>query len=89
MKGKLGKAGTVVFSEKEALVVDAKFLDPATNSFSYEALKGAFPEGVDPTRKEAYLSEEDFHKVFNMTKDAFYQLKKWKQQDLRKAKSLY
>jgi hypothetical protein len=44
---------------------------------------------VDPTKKEAYLSNEEFQNVFGMSKDAFYNLKKWKQQDLRKAKSLF
>ena len=39
---------------------EAKFLDPKTNKFTYDQLKTAFPEGVDPTKKEAYLSDEEF-----------------------------
>jgi len=37
-----------------------KWLNPAENKFDLEVLLNSFPEGVDPTRKEAYLSEEQF-----------------------------
>jgi len=87
MKGKLVKGYTVNLEEVKEEA--SKYLDPKEHSFSYEDLKGAFPEGVDPTKKEAYLNEEDFKIVFGMSKDAFYNLKKWKQQDLRKGKSLF
>lgn len=35
---------------------------------------------------QAYLSDEDFQIIFGMTKDAFYQLPKWKQ-DMQKKKA--
>lgn len=35
---------------------------------------------------QAYLSDEDFQTIFGMTKDAFYQLPKWKQ-DMQKKKA--
>lgn len=70
MKGKLLKGATIIVEEKKAEA--AKFLDPATHSFPYEALKGSFPEGVDPTMKEAYLSDGDFQKVFSLSKSGFY-----------------
>jgi len=35
-------------------------LDPNTNKFPYEVLKTSFPEGVAPTKKEYYLSDEEF-----------------------------
>lgn len=44
-----------------------------------EDLKGKFPEGVKPDSKEMYLSAEDFNTVFKMDKEAFGQLKLWKQ----------
>lgn len=66
-----------------------KYLDPTQNKFDYEQLKGQFPKGVDPTRKEAYLSDEQFQQVFGMTIDAFNNLKKWKQNDIKKANNLY
>ena len=66
-----------------------KYLDPASNKFDYELLKGQFPNGVDPTRKESYLSDEQFAEVFGVTPAAFLDLKKWKQQDLKRAKLLF
>jgi hypothetical protein len=56
MKGRLLKGMTIKMEEKKEEA--SKFLDSNTNKFSYEDLKGKFPEGVDPTRKEAYLSAE-------------------------------
>uniref|UniRef100_A0A6I8PHJ3 Villin like n=1 Tax=Ornithorhynchus anatinus TaxID=9258 RepID=A0A6I8PHJ3_ORNAN len=38
------------------------------------------PEGVDPTRKEFYLSNTDFLMVFGKSKNEFYQMPLWKQQ---------
>ena len=86
------KSATIVEEEKksEALVEDTKkYLDPEDNKFDYEALKGAFPPGVNPTKKELYLSEENFQTVFGMSAAAFKDLKAWKQNDLKKAKGLF
>lgn len=47
------------------------FLDPKTNKFKYEDLKGKFPEGVRADSKPAYLSDEEFEAVFKMKRDAF------------------
>jgi hypothetical protein len=53
-------------------------LDSESNKFDYEVLKGAFPSGVNPEKKEAYLSDENFQSIFGMTPAAFNDLKKWK-----------
>ena len=63
---------------EEAKAVADKFLDPKTNKFDFETLKGKFPEKVDPTKKEAYLAEDVFKQVFGMTYEEFTNLKKWK-----------
>ncbi|XP_063159370.1 villin-like protein [Candoia aspera] len=47
------------------------------------------PEGVDPTKKEYYLSDPDFHDIFGKTKDDFYQMPKWKQQNEKKQHGLF
>ena len=39
--------------------------------------------------KEKYLTDEDFVKVFGMTKDKFGELKGWKQKNLKKAKGFF
>ncbi|XP_037379927.1 villin-1 [Talpa occidentalis] len=47
------------------------------------------PEGVNPSRKEAHLSPEDFTKALGMTPSAFSALPQWKQQSLKKEKGLF
>nr|DBA25049.1 TPA: hypothetical protein GDO54_012622 [Pyxicephalus adspersus] len=47
------------------------------------------PDGVDPTRKEMYLSDSDFANIFGMPKAQFYQLPKWKQQNIKKQNGLF
>ncbi|NXO09362.1 VILI protein, partial [Oriolus oriolus] len=47
------------------------------------------PEGVDPTKKECYLSDADFHDIFGKSKDEFYQMPKWKQQNEKKQFGLF
>uniref|UniRef100_A0A8D0L013 Villin like n=1 Tax=Strix occidentalis caurina TaxID=311401 RepID=A0A8D0L013_STROC len=47
------------------------------------------PEGVDPTKKEYYLSDADFHDIFGKSKDEFYQMPKWKQQNEKKQCGLF
>uniref|UniRef100_A0A8C8ZQ89 Villin like n=1 Tax=Prolemur simus TaxID=1328070 RepID=A0A8C8ZQ89_PROSS len=42
------------------------------------------PEGVDPTRKEFYLSDSDFQDIFGKSKEEFYSMAKWKQQQEKK-----
>jgi len=66
------------------------YLDPSSSKFEYDQLKTAgAPNGVDPARKEAYLSDEKFQEVFGMTPAAFNELKQWKKIDLKKAKGLF
>nr|XP_056712959.1 villin-like protein [Euleptes europaea] len=47
------------------------------------------PEGVDPSKKEYYLSNADFCDIFGKTKDEFYQMPKWKQQNEKKQFGLF
>ncbi|XP_062072129.1 villin-like protein isoform X2 [Lepus europaeus] len=42
------------------------------------------PEGVDPTRKEFYLSDSDFQDLFGKSKEEFYSMAQWKQQREKK-----
>jgi hypothetical protein len=46
-------------------------------------------QGLDKTKLEQYLSEEEFKTVLQMTKDEFYALPPWKQNKLRQQASLY
>ncbi|CAH2077503.1 unnamed protein product [Thlaspi arvense] len=58
----------------------------------YERLKTTSADPVtdiDVTRREAYLSSEEFKEKFGMTKEAFYKLPKWKQNKFKMAVQLF
>ncbi|XP_030537534.1 villin-1 isoform X2 [Rhodamnia argentea] len=60
--------------------------------YPYERLKVRSMDpvtGIDVTRREAYLSEEEFRGVFGITKRAFYQLPKWRQNKLKMSLHLF
>merc|ERR1712087_335636 len=68
----------------------SKFKEPMEYSLPYEELKKAdVPEGVDPTKKEQYLSDTDFEKILGSPRDVFKQMKAWKQQQLKRAAGLF
>ena len=46
-------------------------------------------QGVDPTRKEAYLSPADFLDVFKVTKEEFMKFPTWRQQQRKKLVRLF
>ena len=54
-----------------------------------EELREGTPDGVDPSRKEAHLSDEDFASVFKMDKAAFAKMPKWKRDRAKKEAKLY
>ncbi|XP_051870243.1 villin-1-like [Pristis pectinata] len=47
------------------------------------------PPGVDPTRKEEYLSNKDFESIFSTTRMKFNAMPEWKQRNLKKEKGLF
>ncbi|XP_072110034.1 supervillin a isoform X5 [Mobula birostris] len=47
------------------------------------------PEGVDPLKLEIYLTDEDFQKALEMTREEFSVLPSWKQVKLKKEKGLF
>ncbi|XVE79969.1 hypothetical protein DITRI_Ditri14bG0100200 [Diplodiscus trichospermus] len=60
--------------------------------YPYERLKITSTDpvsGVDVTKRETYLSSEEFKEKFGMKKDAFYKLPKWKQNKLKMALQLF
>ncbi|XP_024026712.1 villin-1 [Morus notabilis] len=46
-------------------------------------------KGIDVTKKEAYLSTEEFEAKFKMTRADFYKLPKWKQNKLKMSLNLF
>lgn len=67
------------------------YVDPKEVKYAYDLLRSADdrPADVDPSRKEQYLSDEDFSNLFGATPDEFSKMPKWKQQNLKKAKELF
>ncbi|KAF8381016.1 hypothetical protein PRIPAC_70158, partial [Pristionchus pacificus] len=51
--------------------------------------KDELPDGIDAVHKERHLSDDEFEKVFSMTRSAFENLSSWKQTDHKKAVGLY
>ncbi|KAM8934487.1 villin-1 [Pelodytes ibericus] len=47
------------------------------------------PPGVDPGKKEEYLTNEEFNAIFGMTRNDFLVLPDWKKQTLKKTKGLF
>ncbi|KAF3827011.1 hypothetical protein GH733_002497 [Mirounga leonina] len=47
------------------------------------------PEGVDPAHKEFYLSDSDFQDIFGKSKEEFYSMAKWRQQQEKKQFGLF
>jgi hypothetical protein len=68
MKGNM--LGGLMKKVEEVKLEESKWQDPKSNKYSHEALKG-FPEGVDPTKKEEYMKDEEFLALFGMTLTAF------------------
>ncbi|CAK8673743.1 unnamed protein product [Clavelina lepadiformis] len=59
-------------------------------TYTLEELRASpLPEGVDPNHLETYLSAKDFIDLFEISKEEFYGLPPWKQQNLRKEKELF
>ncbi|XP_033113783.1 advillin-like isoform X1 [Anneissia japonica] len=65
--------------------------DPSTlPNYSLAQLKlDELPDGVDPTKKELYLSEEDFKTHFGMEYEKFKAIPKWKQANLKKKAGIF
>ena len=63
-------------------------LTKATYTFA-ELTASVLPEGVDATKKEQYLSPEEFQTVFGMTKSEFSALPAWKGKGLKQKAGLY
>lgn len=66
--------------------------DEGLPTYPYERLKIMSSDPVteiDVTKRETYLSSEEFREKFGMAKDAFYKLPKWKQNKLKMALQLF
>nr|CCA14910.1 villinlike protein putative [Albugo laibachii Nc14] len=60
----------------------------AKSSYSYEQLLAGV-DNIDLTARESYLSEEEFEKVFQISRANYNKLPKWKQQAKKKEVNLF
>uniref|UniRef100_A0A3P9HW53 Villin-like n=1 Tax=Oryzias latipes TaxID=8090 RepID=A0A3P9HW53_ORYLA len=67
-------------------VESGKYLDPKL-LVNKEASE--LPEGVDPSRREEYLSDMDFESLLGTNRADFHRLPKWRQNDLKKKAGLF
>jgi len=65
------------------------FKAPGTVQVTYADLKEGKVAGVDPTKKEQYLSDAEFASVMGSPRGEFNALKPWKQSQIKKAKGLF
>jgi len=74
-------------------VFSQDFAEPGADySVNYDELKKPaeqLPKGVDPRKREQYLSDADFEKVLGSPRGEFNSLKPWKQNQLKKAAGLF
>lgn len=54
-----------------------------------DKLPGELPPGVDPTRKEEYLSDKDFESIFGTSRYKYNSMPEWKQKNMKKAKGFF
>uniref|UniRef100_A0A7S2D1R4 HP domain-containing protein n=1 Tax=Florenciella parvula TaxID=236787 RepID=A0A7S2D1R4_9STRA len=62
---------------------------PTSEKFSLAELQAGTPEGVDPTKKEEYLSDADFLEAFKVDMAAYKALPGWKQKNLKRSSKLF
>jgi advillin len=68
----------------------AEELAKFTKSYTYQELVDKkFPAGLDTTKLDTYLSDEEFEEVFEMTREVFATQPVWKQQKLKRDKQLF
>jgi len=63
--------------------------DVARRSYTYVELKGGRIPGVEWSRRESYLDDNEFQEVFKMNRQDFNKLAQWKRDEKKKAVGLF
>lgn len=76
---------------RSSLSASTSFADPTVTKYPHSVLKDkdTKPADVDPSKKEQYLSDEEFQQLFGMARDAFAKLAGWRRDDLKKKVGLF
>uniref|UniRef100_I3IVQ4 Dematin actin binding protein n=1 Tax=Oreochromis niloticus TaxID=8128 RepID=I3IVQ4_ORENI len=89
------KSGLSRVSICDNVVFTSRLLCVCVQVYPYEVLvvthrgRGKLPPGVDRTRLERHLSQEEFFSVFGMSVEEFDRLSLWKRNDLKKKVCLF
>ncbi|PWA99200.1 villin headpiece, Villin/Gelsolin, ADF-H/Gelsolin-like domain protein [Artemisia annua] len=62
------------------------------SSYTYDQLRAKSDNpvtGIDFKKRESYLSPEEFEEIFKITKEAFYNFPRWKQDQIKKKVDLF
>merc|ERR1719510_1110048 len=84
----------------EVTILNAKFVGDSSldrvfallsrDNYSWEELQQRpLPDGVDPSRLEKYLNDDDFVKYLGLSREDFNAAPRWKQLEIRKEKGLF
>jgi villin 1/advillin len=87
--GAKGAPAAAAAPERVTAANVANFADPSKNKFKLEQLQAGAPGGVDPSKKELYLSDDDFKKAFGCTLAEFQKMPAWKQADAKKKLKIF
>ncbi|NWS27083.1 VILI protein, partial [Polioptila caerulea] len=89
----LGQLTSMLTSRQEVFTASTTLVPTKLETFPLDVLVNTsaedLPRGVDPSRKEDHLSDQDFQAAFGMSRSAFSSLPLWKQQKLKKDKGLF
>lgn len=83
--------GSDPFGDDDPGAQAAQYADPSELCLMYKFLKspGPYPDEVDPSIREQYLEDDEFHEVLGMSKDEFRSVPKWKQAKMKEDVGLF
>ena len=80
---------TVAPTSRASTTAAVAYADPAALCVSLAQLRAGAVPGVDPQRKELYLSDADFEAAMRMTRAEYATLKPWQQRKRKKSARLF
>ena len=85
------RSGSIKEREQDKLSEDELKLASRHNIYPYRVLQGGvkWPEGIEVTAREMYLSDAEFKEVMGMSKEAYQAMAKHKRDRLKKERNLF
>ena len=87
--GSFADAATTRASLDEILTFRGTIKSRTPEKSSMRAMREDPEVTYNPTCLEMYLNDDEFSKVFGMSKDGFYKLRQWKQREMKKKAGLF